>query len=71
MTIQEILKTKPEACKILLNFGLGCAGCELGAIETLEEGAKAHGLSDKEIQDLVDLINSETNETTMRRHDTF
>ena len=59
MTIQKILKTKPEACKILLDFGLGCAGCELGAVETLEEGARAHGLSDEEIQDLVKLINSD------------
>lgn len=59
MTIKAILDMKPGANEILQDFGLGCVHCELGNVETLEEGAKGHGLTDEEIQQLVDLINSD------------
>ena len=59
MTIKAILDMKPRAHQILQDFGLGCAHCELGNVETLEEGARGHGLTDSEIKELVDLINSE------------
>ena len=60
MTIKAILDMKPGAHEILRDFGLGCVQCELGQFETLEEGAKGHGLTDKEIEQLVALINSDT-----------
>ena len=59
MTIKAILDMKPRAHEILRDFGLGCAQCELGQFETLEEGARGHGLTDTEVQELVDLINSD------------
>ena len=57
MTIKEILEIKPDACKVLMNYGLGCAHCELGAVETLEEGCRGHGLASNEIDELVELLN--------------
>jgi hybrid cluster-associated redox disulfide protein len=57
ITIDEIIKANPSAIFILEQFGLGCAHCGLGTFETLEEGAKAHGLSDIEIKKLVEMIN--------------
>ncbi len=59
-TIKAILDIKPKAHEILKDFGLGCIDCELGNVETLEEGARSHGLTEKEIEELVDLINSDT-----------
>ena len=53
MTIGGILKTSPKALVVLQNYGLGCADCALNTMETLEEGAKAHGLSDDDIQKMV------------------
>lgn len=53
MTIGEILKQNPNASTILGRLGLGCVGCSLNTLETLEEGAKAHGLSDEEIGGIV------------------
>jgi len=64
MTIKAILDMKPRAHEILRDFGLGCIDCELGNFETLEEGAKGHGLTDKEIDELVEIINSDTIEST-------
>lgn len=59
MTIKEILEIKPKAYKVLMDYGLGCAHCELGSVETLKEGCMGHGLSEDEIQELVNLINSD------------
>lgn len=59
MTIAEIMRKNPKSQEILLKFGLGCAGCSLGSVETLEEGAKAHGLSENEVDDLVELLNTD------------
>ena len=53
MTIGEILKANPNAPKALERYGLACAQCHLNTMETLEEGAKAHGLSDEEIGKMV------------------
>lgn len=57
-TIKAILDIKPMSHEILHDFGLGCVDCELGNLETLEEGARGHGLTDEEIIQLVDCINS-------------
>jgi len=58
MTIAEIIRKNPKSLEIFLKFGLGCAGCGLGSVETLEEGALAHGLSESEVEDLIKLLNS-------------
>lgn len=58
MTIEEIIKLHPKASGVLMEYGLGCANCELGSVETLEEGAKGHGLTEIEIRELTHRINS-------------
>ena len=55
-TIGEILKTNPDALKTLERYGLGCANCNLSTLETLEPGAKGHGLSEREIADLCSTL---------------
>lgn len=55
--IAEVLKENPEALDVFLTFGLHCAGCPASAFDTIEEGAKNHGLSDKEVEELVQRIN--------------
>lgn len=53
MTIGEILKANPNALNVLEKFGLGCAHCSLNTMETLEQGAEGHGLSEEEIKSIV------------------
>jgi hybrid cluster-associated redox disulfide protein len=53
MPIGQILKSNPDALKTLEQYGLSCADCALNSIETLEEGAKSHGLSPDEIKTLA------------------
>lgn len=54
----EIVSQYPELIDVLVNnYGLHCVGCYAAAWETLEEGAKAHGFEDKEIEKMVKKLN--------------
>lgn len=49
MTISEILRQKPEAAKILQQFGMHCIGCAVASGESLEDAAKVKGLNPQEL----------------------
>ena len=55
--ISEVLENSENAAEILFKSGLACIGCPMTMQETLEDGCKAHGMSDKEIDDLVGRLN--------------
>lgn len=61
MSIEEIINKIPNSAEIMFNYGLHCVGCHVAASESLEDGAKAHGLSDKQISDMVKEINKIAN----------
>ena len=42
--ISDLVKQLPIAADVLTQFGLGCSGCGVSKYETIEQGAKAHGL---------------------------
>ncbi len=44
MFIGEIIRKKPEAIEILMEYGMGCVGCPASEMESLEEAAMVHGL---------------------------
>jgi len=56
--ITDIAEKHPKAAEILMEkYGMHCIGCYAAAFETVEEGAKAHGMSKKEIDDMVEELN--------------
>jgi hybrid cluster-associated redox disulfide protein len=55
--LAEVIYKHPESEEVLIDFGLHCVGCIASAFDTIEAGAKVHGLSDKEIQEMVERIN--------------
>lgn len=55
--IAEALAINPEAAEILMEAGLGCIGCMFSQAENLEQGLSAHGFSEKEINEIVNLLN--------------
>ena len=55
--MSEILQTKPEAAGVLFDAGMGCCGCPMAQQESLEDGCKAHGMSEKEVDELVKILN--------------
>lgn len=54
MTIGELLDKYPDAAQVLWEKGLMCVMCHLAKDETLEAGAKAHGIN---VNELIEELN--------------
>lgn len=53
MSIMEIVSKYPDTADVFMNHGLHCIGCAAASFETLEDGAKAHGIDiNKLLKDL-------------------
>jgi len=57
--ISEIIEKNPDAISVLFDAGLSCVGCPMTMQETLEEGCKAHGMTKKDINKLIEKLNKE------------
>jgi hydroxylamine reductase len=55
--MSKILEEKPKAAKLLIEAGMHCVGCPMAMQETLEQGCLAHGMENKEIDELVEKLN--------------
>lgn len=60
-TIGEILSLAGDkvnkVAEILISSGMGCVGCPMAQMETLEQGCLAHGLTEEEINEILKKIN--------------
>tara|TARA_Y100000034_G_C6903471_1_gene418575 strand:- start:120 stop:311 length:192 start_codon:yes stop_codon:yes gene_type:complete len=52
------LATNKKAAEILLENGMHCLGCFAAHFEDLEQGCKAHRMSEKQIEELIKKLNS-------------
>ena len=57
MNIQDLANAHPEAVAVMAERGLHCFGCHGAAFDTVEAGAKGHGMSDEDIEQMVDEMN--------------
>lgn len=55
--IGEALQICPKAAELLMEKGMHCPFCPGAAMETLEEGLKMHGKTEKEIKEIIEKIN--------------
>jgi hybrid cluster-associated redox disulfide protein len=53
----ELIFKYPKTVEVLIDFGLHCVGCGAAHLDTIEAGARIHGLSDPEIVEMVIRIN--------------
>ena len=53
MTIGDVVRKYPEAAEVFTSFGLHCVGCHVSPFETIEQGARGHGLDDAAINKMV------------------
>ncbi len=49
MIFSEVLKKYPESTEIFFKHGMMCVGCPMATQETIEQGAKAHGLNTEKL----------------------
>ena len=57
MAIGEVLTKYPEAAQILFEAGIHCVGCHMAAHESLEQGLQAHGMNDKQVDEVIKKMN--------------
>jgi len=44
MTIEDLVSKYPDSVGVLMESGMGCVGCAIAGMETIEQGAQAHGI---------------------------
>lgn len=44
MSIMEALQADPRAREVFTAYGMGCTGCMGVSMESIEDGAKMHGI---------------------------
>jgi len=54
MKIIDVVSNFPESAEVFTKYGIHCFGCPFSMIETLGQGASAHGI---EVEKLVDELN--------------
>ena len=57
MNLSDLISKYPEAAMVMVKYGLHCIGCHLAAWETIEEGAKSHGISGKKLEEMLKEMN--------------
>jgi len=55
--INEIVGKYPGTIEVFFKHGFYCIGCQAAAFESLEQGAKAHGMGDELIEQMVKEMN--------------
>lgn len=58
MLLGGVVGQYPEAAEVMLEYGLHCVGCFANMYDTVEIGAKVHGMSDTEIEKMLNDVNS-------------
>ena len=51
--IGDVVQKHPEAIEVFLNHGLHCIGCHVSFFETVEQGAMAHGMTKKQLNEML------------------
>ena len=53
----ELVKSYPQTAPIMLEYGLHCVGCFANQFDTIEMGARIHGMTDEEVDEMVERLN--------------
>ena len=61
--IEDVLKSHPEAIQVLMKYNLGCIACMGATQESIEQGARMHGIDPEPIvKELNELFSKESPE---------
>lgn len=56
--ISEVVEKYPEAAEVLtMDYGFHCISCFAAEMETIEQGAAVHGMTTKEIKEMLVALN--------------
>lgn len=54
--LADLVFAYPQAAEVLLDYGLHCVGCAGNSFDTIEMGAKIHGMTAEEINEIVERV---------------
>lgn len=54
MSITEVVSKYPDSVPVFMEHGMGCLGCAAARFESIEQGARAHGI---DVDGLIDALN--------------
>lgn len=57
MVIGEVVKRHPKVAFVMQQYGFHCVGCHVSQYETIEQGARTHGMSDEELLEMLEDVN--------------
>ncbi len=57
--LMTVAEESPRAAELLADYGLHCISCFFSEYDTLETGAKVHGMTDTDVDDMVMEINEQ------------
>ena len=57
MNLGEVVFQHPQLSETLLDYGLHWVGCFANSFDTIEMGAKVHGMTDGEIDEMIARLN--------------
>ena len=57
MLLIDVITKYPEVAPILMGYGLHCVGCRFSGADTVETGAKLHGMDDEMIEMMLNDAN--------------
>lgn len=58
MLLMEVIEKYPNIAPILTGYGLHCVGCHFSSFDTVENGAKIHGLTADVIEMMLKDVNA-------------
>ncbi len=58
MLLGSVVAEYPESAEVMLEYGLHCVGCFANMYDTVEIGAKVHGMTDEEIEKMLTDVNN-------------
>ena len=71
MMISEVIEKYPSTIETLLMTGVHCIGCHVSYFETLEQGMKGHGMSNEEVDEVINEMNNVIDKEKLSENDEF
>lgn len=55
--LADALFKYPQIAEVLTDYGLHCVGCFANSFDTIEMGAKIHGMTEEEVDEMLERVN--------------
>ena len=56
--INDLINNHPDVIPVLMGYGLHCVGCSFASHDTLETGARMHGMNEEEVEMMIKDVNT-------------